>query len=183
MNTRPLALVMWCCGSGVLASENPTALGTPASQLIVVADLGGASALPYYRALNLLPARTEPPVSLPPPQVPRSKPDEAALLPVHSAHLTPGPVSRRIIRAPGLTPFFLVGDDPRSRAWITAHRDTLQRLGAVGFVVQVESIEALATLRALARGITLAPASADDLARRLHLTHYPALVTATGIEQ
>ncbi|MEP7248003.1 MAG: DUF2859 domain-containing protein, partial [Gammaproteobacteria bacterium] len=29
----------------------------------------------------------------------------------------------------------------------------------------------------------LAPASADDLAGRLGVQHYPVLVTATGIEQ
>jgi integrating conjugative element protein (TIGR03765 family) len=115
--------------------------------------------------------------------VPHSKIEEAGFLPVHSAHLTPGPVTHRVIEAPGLTPFFLAGDDPRSRAWVNEHRDTLVHLGAVGFVVQVESASALASLRALARGLTLVPAPADELARRLNLTHYPALVTATGIEQ
>jgi integrating conjugative element protein (TIGR03765 family) len=175
--------MLWCGSAAALANETPTTPGAPASKLTAVADLGGASALPYYRALNLLPSRTEPPVSLPPPKVPRLKIEEAAFLPVHSAHLAPGPVSRRVIQAPGLTPFFLAGDDPHSRVWIKEHRDILQRLGAVGFIVQVESAGALASLRQLAHGLTLVPASADDLAHRLDLTHYPALVTATGIEQ
>jgi integrating conjugative element protein (TIGR03765 family) len=156
---------------------------TTQSQLTVVADLGGASALPYYRALNLLRSSTPPSAPLPPPKIPDPAQDEAAFLPVHSMRLTPGSVVHQLIRAPGLTPFFLAGDDPRSRAWINAHLTPLRQLGAVGFIVHVDSLDALTALRALAPGLTLVPASADDLAARLHLAHYPALVTATGIEQ
>ena len=59
--------------------------------LIVVEDRGGASALPYYEALNLQPrtnAPARPPI--PTPQVPATPADEAAMLPVRSAKLTPG---------------------------------------------------------------------------------------------
>ena len=158
--------------------------GASDPRLIVVADLGGtASALPYYRALNLLPTASNRAVSPPPPKVPRSLNEEAAFLPVHTTRLTPGWVPQRLIHAPGLTPFFLAGDDPRSRVWITAHLASLRQLGAVGFIVHVDSAEAIAALRVLASGLTLVPASADDLAERLQLAHYPALVTATGIEQ
>jgi integrating conjugative element protein (TIGR03765 family) len=156
---------------------------TTHSKLTVVADLGGTSALPYYRALNLLPSAATPAASLPPPRVPHSVNEEAAFLPVHSRHLTPGPVAQQLLRSPGLTPFFLAGDDPRSRVWIQTHLAGLRQLGAVGFLVHVDSIDTLSALRALTPGITLVPASADDLAARLHLRHYPALVTATGIEQ
>jgi integrating conjugative element protein (TIGR03765 family) len=149
----------------------------------VVADFGGVSALPYYRSLNLLPSKGEPPVTASLPKVPNSPVGEASLLPVHSVHLTPGPVPNRVINVPGLTPFFLIGDDAQSREWITAHRAALKQLGAIGFIVQVDSAAALASLRAFAHGLTLVPASADDLARRLDLTHYPVLVTPTGIEQ
>ncbi|MGS8281918.1 DUF2859 domain-containing protein, partial [Pseudomonas aeruginosa] len=38
-------------------------------------------------------------------------------------------------------------------------------------------------LRALVPGVPLAHVSGDDLAERLGLRHYPALITATGIEQ
>lgn len=67
--------------------------------LIVVEDRGGASALPYYEALNLQPranAPARPPI--PTPQVPATPADEAAMLPVHSAKLTPGTVARQVIR-------------------------------------------------------------------------------------
>ena len=105
------------------------------------------------------------------------------MLPVHSVRLSPGEVTHRVIQAPGLIPIFLVGDDDRSRAWLRQRASALRDLGAVGLVVQVESPQALASLRALAPGLTLAPVSGDELAQRLGLRHYPVLVTATGIEQ
>jgi len=155
-----------------------------AEPLIVVEDRGGASALPYYEALNLQPRGTgtaRPPI--PTPQVPATPADEAAMLPVRSAKLTPGTVSRRVIEAPGLRPFVIVGDDKASQAWLRRHAASLRERGAVGLVVNVETVQALARLRALAPGVPLGPAAGDDLAERLGLHHYPALITATGIEQ
>lgn len=155
-----------------------------AQPLIVVEDRGGASALPYYEALNLQPRATNAPhPAIVVPQAPTAAFDEAAMLPVRSARLSPGTVTRRVIEAPGLQPFFLVGDDGASRAWLRRHAAALRERNAAGLVVNVETPKALAQLRALAPGVTLAPVAADDLAERLDLLHYPALITATGIEQ
>lgn len=151
-----------------------------AEDLIVVGDDGGVSALPYYRSLNLLP---DTPAAVTPPATPHAPYRKADLLPVHSARLTPGHVTPRTLRAPGLSPFFLIGDDAPSRAWLHARGDTLRTLGAVGLVVNVGSAEALTVLRRDAPGLTLVPASGDDIATRLSISHYPVLVTATGIEQ
>ncbi len=101
---------------------------------------------------------------------------------MRSARLTPGDELRRVIRAPSLTPLFLVGDDDRSRAWLKQRRVELQAQRAVGLVVNVATPEALAALRRLAPGLVLSPASGDDLAHRLGIKHYPVLITATGIE-
>ena len=154
---------------------------TAAAPLIVVEDRGGASALPYYQPLNPQPDDTARPAPLPRPRVGNSA--EAAMLPVRSANLSPGDVPHRVIRAPGLTPLFLVGDDARSRAWLRQRQAALRELQAVGLVVNVESATALAELRRLAPGLTLSPASGDDLAQRLGLRHYPVLITSTGVEQ
>ena len=151
--------------------------------LIVVEDKGGTSALPYYRALN--PQDTQPGQPATPQPVPRiggPAEAEAAMLPVRSARLTPGDELRRVIRAPSLTPLFLVGDDDRSRAWLKQRRVELQAQRAVGLVVNVATPEALAALRRLAPDLMLSPASGDDLAQRLGLRHYPVLITATGVE-
>ena len=105
------------------------------------------------------------------------------MLPVRSTLLTPGTVERRVIEAPGLRPLFLVGDDERSRAWLRQRVEVLRELGAVGLVVNAESQVALDALRRLAPELILSPVSADDLAQRLGIRHYPVLITATGIEQ
>lgn len=153
-----------------------------AQDLIVVGDDGGASALPYYHALNLLP---DTPAAITPtaPATPHTPYREADLLPVHSTHLTPGRVTPRTLGASGLSPFFLIGDDAPSRAWLYARGDTLRALGATGLVVNVSSAQVLTALRRDAPGLTLVPVSGDDIATRLNLSHYPVLVTATGIEQ
>ena len=166
-----LGLLLWpCC----------VVLAQP---LVVVEDAGGVSALPYYRALNLQANRNTPPpapLEAPAPPTPYS---EADLLPVRSTLLTPGTVERRVIEAPGLHPLFLVGDDERSRQWLGQRGDVLRELGAIGLVVNVDSPSALDELRRSAPGLVLSPVSADDLARRLGIRHYPVLITATGIEQ
>lgn len=170
-------------GLSVLLAGLPLAAhaGEP---LIVIEDRGGTSALPYYEALSLQPranAPARPPI--PTPQIPATPADEAAMLPVRSAKLTPGTVARRVIEAPGLRPFVVVGDDEASRSWLRRQAAALRERGAVGLVVNVETVQGLARLRALVPGVPLAPASGDDLAERLGLRHYPVLITATGIEQ
>lgn len=156
---------------------------TASAPLIVVEDRGGDSALPYYQSLHPQPDQATPPAPMPAPRAGNTADAEAAMLPVRSTQLSPGEVQRRVIRAPGLTALFLIGDDERSRAWLRQRQAALRELGAVGLVVNVESAAALAELRRLAPGLTLSPASGDDLAQRLGLRHYPVLITATGVEQ
>jgi len=152
------------------------------AELIVVDDMGGTSALPYYRTLNLPPedqsakAMTLPPVRIDPYS-------ESDMLPVKSKHLSPGQVANRVTNYPGLVPLFLVGDDDLSRRWLAARVALLRGLGAVGLVVNVEHVDSLAALRGLGSGLEMVPASADDLAVRMGVQHYPVLITATGIEQ
>jgi integrating conjugative element protein (TIGR03765 family) len=157
-------------------------LSTPAgaAELIVVEDRGGVSALPYYEALvSPEEDRERAPASRP---IPRSLSEaEAFLLPVRSTRLSPGEEPARAIRAPGLTPIFLVGDDDLSRAWLQRHYAELRDLRALGLVVNVSSPESLARLRHLVPDLTLSPASGDDLAERLGISHYPVRITATGI--
>lgn len=184
MKLRPV------CASAALALAlvsplRPASVLAQQSQpLIVVEDHGGVSALPYYEALSPPPKQDQqflPPLQLPTP--PGRAYSEADMLPVRSERLSPGDVPRRVIQAPGLTPLFLIGDDDRSRAWLRKRGPALRDRNAIGLVVNVETIEALASLRQLVGGLTLAPVSGDDLASRIGLTHYPVLITATGIEQ
>lgn len=108
---------------------------------------------------------------------------EEEFLPVRSTALSPGSVQRRTLSASGLPAFFLVGDDLFSRSWLKRRLSTLTKLNAVGLVVNVESQAALMSLRDIAPGVALSPVSADDLAQRLNIQHYPVLITADRIEQ
>ncbi|ABI58387.1 integrating conjugative element protein [Nitrosomonas eutropha] len=180
MKSIALAVLGLC----VLITATPLSALQAAEPLIVVEDRGGVSALPYYEALNLQPRTSgiqRPPVPIP--QLPSTIDGEAQMLPVRSAKLTPGAVVRRVIEAPGLQPFFLIGDDETSHAWLRRHAASLHERNAAGLVVNVETMQGLERLRTLAPGLQLWPVSADDLAERLGLHHYPALITATGIEQ
>jgi len=154
--------------------------------LIVVADDGGVSAQPYYEELGL---RAEPqvsqahslPLAVSGAQI--SPVTDGQMLPVRSPNLSPGMVSPRMVQAPGLMPFFLVGDDDLSRGWLVYRKDALLQLNAVGMVVNVESPQGLQQLRALVPELTLVPVSGVDIANRLGLQHYPVLITSTAIEQ
>lgn len=109
--------------------------------------------------------------------------NEAMLLPIRSGSLRTGPVETRPVSLPGITALFLIGDDPRSHAWLQQRLPDLQRLGAAGLVVNVESADTLQALRDRAPGLSLTPVPGDDLAQRLGLSRYPLLITATAIEQ
>ncbi|MFP3493582.1 integrating conjugative element protein [Pseudomonas sp. SIMBA_059] len=108
---------------------------------------------------------------------------EADMLPVKSERLSPGKVENREANNPGLAPIFLIGDDDLSRRWLTSRKEVLRQLNAVGLVVNVQRLEALTELRDLGTGLDMVPVSADELAERLDIQHYPLLITATGIEQ
>ena len=187
----PLHRLLSVSGCWVLILGSvPTDAQSPNSSLTVVEDRGGVSALPYYQSLHLerRPASVEAPngastrAGIIGKLLPRPS-GEDSLLPVHSTRLSVGRVAARVIEAPGLTPFFLIGDDDESRAWLHRRVEALRALHAVGFVVEVSSYASLQSLRELAPGLSLAPASGDDVAGRLAIRHYPVLITATGIEQ
>lgn len=168
-----------------LAGLIPALPASAWADLVVVEDRGGTSALPYYQALA---PQAEPEDQKIDPQLavfslPARAFSETDMLPVVSSRLSPGKVEGRAIQAPGLQPVFLIGADSLSREWLLARREVLQRLNAVGLVVDVASLEELKALRRLAEGLPLAPASGDDLAARLGLSRYPVLITATSIEQ
>jgi integrating conjugative element protein (TIGR03765 family) len=109
--------------------------------------------------------------------------DPKAWLPIQSPSLTPGLVQARSHDRPFTRPFFLIGSDVLSRQWLQDHRDRLKRIGAVGMLVQAETLEDLRIIANLADGLSILPASASDIARALELTHYPVLISAHGIEQ
>lgn len=109
--------------------------------------------------------------------------DENWILPVRSSHLSPGQITSRALNMPGLRPFFLVGEDTQSLAWLNQRAVELLEMGAAGLAVEVTDIEALARIRAAAPGITILPVNGNDIATRLQIEHYPVLITAISLEQ
>ena len=109
--------------------------------------------------------------------------DPEAWLPIQSPGLTPGPVLARSHDRPFARPFFLIGADTRSRQWLQDYRDQLKAIGAVGMLVQAETLADLRAIARLADGLSILPAAASDIAQALGISHYPVLISANGIEQ
>lgn len=149
---------------------------TVQAELTVVADVGGQSTATYFEGINNqgnATASQAAPLSVIP----------LTVMPVSTPALTPGKVEARALTLPGMRPMFLIGDDDLSRRWLSLRRDVLGQLNAVGLVVNVASEGALNDLKKHADGLELLPVSGSDLATRLRLSHYPALLTEKGLEQ
>ncbi|WP_397325267.1 integrating conjugative element protein [Pantoea agglomerans] len=145
------------------------------ADLNVIADLGGQSTQAIFEAVN---RQDTPPVTAAVPEQ-----GEAAMLPVITPELTPGNVPPRTLQLPGIGALFIIGDDSYSRQWLKQNARQLAARNAVGLIVNVESMASLEALRDLAPGLQLAPSSGSELARRLQLSHYPVLITDSGLSQ
>ena len=160
------------------------ALGSDA--LSVIYDSGETYSLaPFFEVFDEDADRPEGPSASP---IPLSPPAMGAaelerLLPIRSPGLTPGRVARRDSKRHFARPFFLIGSDGLSREWFATHRDRLAEIGAVGMLVEAETLDDLHAIAAIADGLPILPASASDIAEALGLSHYPVLITKDGIEQ
>lgn len=99
-------------------------------------------------------------------------------LPVHTEKMRVGDFEARR-RATGVVrPFFLVGADDYSLAWLIENHDRLVQLQAFGLVVEVSDAAAYRRVEAAASGLVVRPVSADLIAKHLGVERYPALITA-----
>lgn len=146
---------------------------------IVIADYGGESAVRFYESLQPEHDQNAPYY----PNAISSTVSEFDMLPIVSHKLTPGKVEPKAFDLAGIQPIFLVGVDNISKHWITDNYQKLMKLNATGLVVNVNNQQELVALRTLAPELRLLPVSGDDLADRIPLSHYPALITETGVSQ
>ena len=105
-------------------------------------------------------------------------------LPITTPSMKPG----KVIATPKALrylqrPLFLMGSDQHSRDWLAAKREQLVELGAVGLLVEAKDQAAVEDVLAIAKGLRLVPASAEDFASQLGLSHYPILLSKKGWEQ
>jgi len=153
------------------------------SEVTVIYDSGSTRPLaPYLEIIDRTESATNPPTGA------RNRPglgaaDVQALLPIRSPGLSPGPVQARAHNKPFSRPFFLIGSDDRSRQWLVQYRDRLKEIGAVGMLVQAETLEDLQAIARFAGGLPILPASVADIAAALDISHYPVLITPQGVEQ
>lgn len=153
--------------------------GLAMAEPVILYDSGQTAPLaPYAAALTGASNSAPAPAPVAPP------PAGAILLslpPIVTPELTPGVAAPRPGPLPLPQPLFLVGADPFSLRWLTAHRDRLRRIGAVGLLVQAPAPTDLATVRAVAGDLVILPMPGSDLARWVGLTHYPVLLTSAGV--
>ncbi|MDP8185311.1 integrating conjugative element protein [Phocoenobacter skyensis] len=149
------------------------------AELNVIADLGGESAIPFYESIQPVHSESAKPA---PNAIPKVVGEEY-ILPVVSHKLTPGKVSPISLNLPTMSPIFLAGVDNLSVRWIQKNYQKLIQLNAIGLVVQVNAVEELTQLRQLFPKLTFVPIPGDDMASRLRLSHYPALITEAGVSQ
>ena len=109
--------------------------------------------------------------------------DPAALLPIRSPGLSLGVLQTRAISLPLTRPVFLIGADAGSLRWLTDHHQQLVDIGAIGMLVQADTLDDLAAVAAAADGLSILPASASDIAAALQISAYPVLISRDRIEQ
>lgn len=146
---------------------------------IVIADYGGESAVRFYESL-------QPEHDVNAQHYPNAIPStisEFDMLPIVSHKLTPGKVKSKSFDLVGIQPIFLVGTDNLSQHWLIENYQKLVALKATGLVVNVNNQKELVALRKQVPQLRLLPVSGDDLAERIPLSHYPALITETGVSQ
>ena len=96
--------------------------------------------------------------------------------PLQPKHLIPAePVAKTVKNL--YQPFFVVGMDPVSIAWLRSHYRQLQQLGAFGLVVEASSWEDWQNLQreAAGQGVTLSLQPGDALGQLYAITTYPVL--------
>lgn len=107
---------------------------------------------------------------------------KSQLYPIRS-QLTVGIVKSTRITTPNLMrPIFVMGDDAFSIKWAKTNASDLKKMGAVGFITNVESQDRVNKIED-ETGLTLFPAQLSGLSEHLPITHYPFLWTKGGIEQ
>ncbi|MCB1871758.1 MAG: integrating conjugative element protein [Gammaproteobacteria bacterium] len=169
----------WLKAIGVVIGFIPTLAG---AALTVIYDSGDTQPIaPFLDAFESSEVTGSERPAIQPPQLGAA--DPASLLPIRSPGLTPGLVQPKTHDRPFTRPFFLVGSDRLSRQWLLEHRDRLNEIGAVGMLIQADTLDDLQAIAELAAGLSVMPASASDIAEALSFSHYPLLITPHGIEQ
>lgn len=81
------------------------------------------------------------------------------------------------------TPIFVLGTDKVSIQWLRLNQEKLMHMGAMGVVVQAQSVQEFKALQKLAQGLSLAPVNGDWFENQLltaGVTVFPVLIQGNG---
>ncbi len=154
-------------------------MGGTQAEVTVIYDTGTASPLSDFVKAPKLAV----PEGLPEINLQASDGFAQQLFPIHTPELTPGEVNPQTTQLLLAQPFFIIGCDGRSKQWLIQFKDRLSQIGAVGLVVEADSLADFLALSEVAQGLRLSQVPASQLTKQLGISHYPVLVTASRIEQ
>ncbi|MCX8578713.1 integrating conjugative element protein [Gilliamella sp. B2717] len=151
------------------------------ADLNVIRDYGGNSMGIYYDMLDPQDEYSKQQQQFLAPE--NMKIDEGTYLPVHSEKLSVGRFESYQVDYPTLNPFIILGADDLSIEWLKARNNDLEAIdGLVGVAVNINDVNQLKMLKSITK-IPIYAMPGDELAEKFQLTLYPALVTATSVEQ
>ena len=75
-----------------------------------------------------------------------------------------------------ITPICIVGHDPLSLDWLRENASALAKHGAVCLIARARSLDEINQLKQAAPGVSIQPASAQQVINQLDLRAYPALI-------
>ena len=128
-------------------------------------------------------ALADPERTVPSVDTPWSLVDIEQFLPVRTQAMRRGALETQTRPTGVAHPFFLIGCDSDSLAWLERNRERLIQLGAFGLVIEAPDIAAYRRLEVAADGLMVRPVSGDLIAEHLRLESFPVLITAEGLFQ
>jgi len=171
--------IFWCAGSAAALLLATSAV----ADLVVLYDSGQSWPIDRYLAPIVTNRVNEPESAQSRPEPGLGPADPKVLLPIRSPGLSPGTIATRAFDSPTPVAFFMIGSDAGSLRWLIRNRDTLKRQGAIGLLVDAGDERDLNAVANAAAGLPVIPASGDDIARALAISHYPVAVTDSRIWQ
>lgn len=89
---------------------------------------------------------------------------------------------KKISNAINMQPFFVVGSDEYSVAWLKDNSESLRKIKAIGYLVNSKEADELQKIRKIYRGVVM-PSNMDEFLEHFNIKHYPFLVNDGWIEQ
>lgn len=105
--------------------------------------------------------------------------------PITPRHLSAQRWSKSHIKhdRPEVSPLFVFGDDKYSLQWLNLNKDFFKKMGAVGLITKVDSLERYIAIRKQYPDLTIYPTNADFITTEFSINVYPVLITPKGIIQ